>query len=102
MAVVGIWAALSYSLVIILTWAKISAPLRRLPRPFRNLFSCQLCAGFWIGLFLTFTGLGPALVLPWPTWQQAIANGLMCAPLCFVLHAIVMTKLGGAQLDASH
>ena len=50
-----IWFCLiSYGLTQILVYGKIFEPIRPTKGWFGKLFSCPMCTGFWVGLFLWF------------------------------------------------
>ncbi len=91
------WALVAYGLTTIVTrgsifrWLREGAPTQFL----RTLFSCPLCFGFWVGLGLGFTGIGPAtMLLPaWPTWALAVGDGWVASGACWIIH-MAMLSLG--------
>lgn len=63
-----IFLLVSIGCTIIVTQSKLFKPLREIsckisPNFFGVLFSCSMCTGFWIGLFLSLIFFSPTLMI---------------------------------------
>lgn len=66
------------AITVVLTQGTIFRPLReRGPRLWRELVSCPLCLGWWIGAFAGWWEVRGLEPLPWATAWHVVASGAL-------------------------
>ena len=96
------WSLLVYGITLIVTGARITGWIRtyllvHAPSSFSHFLFCPMCVGWWVGLFISFFGIGPSRVYVSNPFAFHIFDAFCSSAVCLIIH-VILTKFGSQDL----